>query len=62
MFGLPKTHKEEVPLRPILSMVNAPLHAMARWLTEVLQPVVDKYLDHTIYPGLISVLFELCRV
>ena len=48
MYGLPKTHKQGVPLRPILSMVNAPQHAMARWLTEVLQPVLDKYSDHTI--------------
>ena len=48
MYGLPKTHKPNVPLRPILSMVNAPQHALAGWLTEVLQPVLEKYSEHTI--------------
>ena len=43
MYGLPKLHKEGVPLRPILSMVNAPQHEMAKWLGEVLRPVVAKY-------------------
>ena len=48
MYGLPKTHKPNAPLRPILSMVNAPQHALAGWLTEVLRPVLDKYSAHTI--------------
>ena len=48
MYGLPKLHKQGVPLRPILSMVNAPQHAMAKWLTEVLQPVLNKYSEHVV--------------
>ena len=48
MYGLPKIHKPDVPLRPILSMVNAPQHAMAGWLTEVLRPVLEKYSERTI--------------
>ena len=48
MYGLPKVHKEGAPLRPILSMTNAPQHALAGWLKEVLQPVLDKYSQHTI--------------
>ena len=48
MYGLPKIHKEGAPLRPILSMVNAPQHEMARWLTEVLQPVLMKFSSRTI--------------
>ena len=35
-------------MRPILSMVNAPQHAMAKWLTEVLQPVLTKYSEHVV--------------
>ena len=57
MYGLPKTHKPDVPLRPILSMVGAPQHEMAKWLTEVLKPVVDKYSGHTIKDA-----FEFCDV
>ena len=48
MYGLPKIHKTGAPLRPILSMIGAPQHAMAGWLTEVLQPVLEKYSGRTI--------------
>ena len=57
MYGVPKLHKKGTPLRPILSMVNAPQHAMAKWLTEVLRPVVDKYSQHTIKDS-----FEFCNI
>jgi hypothetical protein len=43
MYGLPKTHKPGVPLRPILSMIGSAQHKVAQWLKGVLQPVLDKY-------------------
>ena len=55
MYGLHKTHKPDVRLRPILSMVNAPQHELAKWLTTLLQPVVHKYSDHAIKDT-----FEFC--
>ena len=55
MYGLPKTHKTGVPLRPILSMVNAPQHAMAGWLAEILQPVLEKFSHHVVKDS-----FEFC--
>ena len=57
MYGVPKIHKKDNPLRPILSMINAPQHAMAKWLTEVLQPVVSKFSTHTIKDA-----FEFCEI
>ena len=48
MYGIPKIHKDGTPLRPILSMVNAPQHELAKWLAEVLKPVVEKYGKHTV--------------
>ncbi|VDP72239.1 unnamed protein product [Schistosoma mattheei] len=39
MYGLPKVHKHDVPLRPILSMINSPYHKVARWLAVKLEPV-----------------------
>ncbi|CAH8586016.1 unnamed protein product [Dicrocoelium dendriticum] len=39
LYGLPKIHKPNIPLRPILSMVNSPYHAVAQWLVELLEPV-----------------------
>ena len=46
MYGIPKLHNAGVPLRPILSMTNAPQHELAKWLAEVLQTVVNKYSRH----------------
>ena len=48
MYGLPKTHKSGVPLRPILSMTNSAQHELAKWLTELLQPALCEVSDFTI--------------
>ena len=37
-------------------MTNAPQHGMAKWLTKVLQPVVQKYSGHTVKDS-----FEFCE-
>ena len=39
LYGLPKVHKPNVPLRPILDMSNSPYHSLAKWLTEILEPI-----------------------
>ena len=41
MYGLPKIHKKDVPLRPILSMTGLAQHQLAKWLTSLLQPVLQ---------------------
>ena len=43
LYGLPKTHKSGCPLRPILSMTNAPQQKLARFLVKVLDPVLQKF-------------------
>ncbi|CAI2738924.1 unnamed protein product [Dicrocoelium dendriticum] len=43
LYGSPKTHKCEVPLRPILSMMNAPQHKLARWLVKLLAPLKQQF-------------------
>ena len=43
MYGLPKTHKENIPLRPILSMIGSSQHELAKWLSKVLAPVLKLY-------------------
>ena len=45
MYGLPKTHKENVPLRPILSMIGSSQHEIAKWLSEILEPVLKRVKD-----------------
>ena len=39
LYGLPKVHKKEAPLRPILSAVNSPAHSLAQWLVPRLTPI-----------------------
>ena len=56
MYGLPKLHKDGVPMQPILSMIKAPQHELAKWLTEVLQPVLAKYSQY-----LVKDTFEFCE-
>ena len=56
MYGVPKLHKDGVPLRPILSMINSPQHELAKWLTEVLASVAQKFGQHQVNDS-----FEFCE-
>ncbi|XP_046397784.1 uncharacterized protein LOC124164498 [Ischnura elegans] len=38
LYGLPKVHKEGIPLRPIVSNIGAPTYLLAQYLAEALQP------------------------
>ena len=40
-YGLPKIHKEDVPLRPIVSCIGSPLQQLAKYLAKQLQPHTD---------------------
>ena len=48
MYGLPKIHKQDVPLRLILSMTGSAQHRLAQWLTSVIDPVLSLYSTHCI--------------
>ena len=48
LYGLPKTHKTDVPLRPILSLVGSAQHKVAKFLNFVLEPVSEKFSKYTI--------------
>ena len=39
-YGLPKIHKPEIPLRPIVSFVNSPTYGVSSFLAKMLSPVV----------------------
>ncbi|XP_076069797.1 uncharacterized protein LOC143041676 [Oratosquilla oratoria] len=42
MYGLPKIHKEGVPLRPIIAFRGSPTYNLAKALAKRLRPVVEK--------------------
>ena len=46
IYGLSKTHKPKVPLRPILSITDSAHHELSKWLASLLQPVLDRYTIH----------------
>ena len=48
MYGVPKIHKPGNPLRTILSMINAPQHELAKWLAELLKPVLEKFSEFNV--------------
>ena len=48
IYGLPKTHKEGTPLRPILSMVGSFHHELGKWSAGLLQPLLERFSSHCI--------------
>ncbi|XP_070518872.1 uncharacterized protein [Cardiocondyla obscurior] len=40
LYGLPKIHKETIPLRPTVSNIRGPAYQLARYLTKPLQELV----------------------
>lgn len=40
IYGAPKIHKEEIPLRPIVNMINGPTYHLAKHLAKKLKPLV----------------------
>lgn len=48
LYGLPKVHKPDIPLRPILDMYDSPYHMVAKWLVNVLKPLHKHLVKHSI--------------
>jgi hypothetical protein len=46
LYGLPKVHKEGLPLRAIVSSIGSPCHNLARYLLNHIRPVSGKRLSH----------------
>ena len=45
-YGLLKIHKEGVPLRPIMSSIGFVTYKVAKELSRILKPLVDKSIYH----------------
>ena len=46
-YGLPKIHKENIPLRPIVSLPESSAYELSKYLAMILHPLV-KTSSHTI--------------
>ena len=52
IYGQPKIHKKDVPLRPIVSIVNCPKYRLSKWLTKELSSLLgcfsNSHIKHNI--------------
>ena len=46
IYGLPKIHKEGIPLRPIVAAIGSPSHLLAKELARILSPLAGKGPSH----------------
>ncbi|XP_041430610.1 LOW QUALITY PROTEIN: uncharacterized protein LOC121397622 [Xenopus laevis] len=46
LYGLPKIHKEGAPLRPIVSSINSVTYSIAKFLANILAPLVGNTVHH----------------
>ena len=46
IYGLPKIHKQDVPLRPIVSFYSSPTYQLSKHLSSLLSPFVGKTLSY----------------
>ena len=42
LYGLPKLHKPNIPMRPIVSFSGSPTYQLSKYLTTVLKPLTDE--------------------
>ena len=45
-YGLPKIHKQDIPLRPIISLINSPTHFLAKILYDELKDSIKVPKSH----------------
>ena len=46
IYGLPKVHKEGIPLRPIVAAIGLPIHPLAKKLASILAPLSGNTFSH----------------
>ena len=42
IYGLPKIHKLNCPLRPIVSFINSPLYNLSKFYAKIMEPLVNQ--------------------
>ncbi|UYV63890.1 hypothetical protein LAZ67_2005895 [Cordylochernes scorpioides] len=62
IYGLPKTHKPLIPLRPIIAYHLSPASALSRFLTSFLTPLIKRKENSYSLTGIPSFLEELSQL
>ena len=55
-YGLPKIHKPQIPLRPIVSFVDSPTYNLSSYLANILEPLVGNTNCH------VKKLLRICEL
>ncbi|CAB4012864.1 Hypothetical predicted protein [Paramuricea clavata] len=42
LYGLPKIHKENTPMRPIVSFCSSPTYELSKYLARILKPLIER--------------------
>ncbi|XP_033117319.1 uncharacterized protein LOC117117198 [Anneissia japonica] len=61
-YGLPKIHKVNIPLRPIVSSIDSITYSSAKFLAEILSPLVGNSIHHVVNSLEFSKLIKNKRV
>ncbi|GAB0099411.1 uncharacterized protein DMENIID0001_152670 [Sergentomyia squamirostris] len=48
IYGLPKTHKEDYPLRPVMSCSQSPIYNLSRFLSDILKLSISDLYEYNI--------------
>ena len=59
LYFLPKAHKPNTPLRPIMAGLKSPTIAMSRWLDGLLRPLFDRLACDTTIPNGVQLLKQV---
>lgn len=59
IYGLPKIHKADIPLRPIVFAIGLATYKLAKYLTDRLRPLVGRCDHHKNSADLVGILREM---
>ena len=59
LYFLPKSHKPETQLRPIMAGLKSPIIAISRWLDGLLRPLFDRLAGDTTIPNGLQLLEQV---
>lgn len=48
LYGLPKVHKQDIPMRPIVSTINSPTSAISKWVANILKTSFEDYNEYAV--------------
>lgn len=48
LYGLPKVHKQDIPMRPIVSTINSPTSGISKWMADILKAAFADYNEFSI--------------